>query len=235
MKVSKTDLYKKGARSHPPATSRPATPDYRLYLVTDSGMTGPGRLADCAAEAAMGGATMVQYREKSASTAQLIREAETLLHKLRPMGIPLIINDRVDVALAIGADGVHVGQNDMDPQTARRLMGPDAIIGYSVETPEQAQMAELWDIDYLGVSPIFATPTKTDTGIPWGLDGLRTLRTSTRIPLVAIGGMNRETIAETLKAGADGVAVVSAICAAGDPRMAARELLAIIDSALNAK
>jgi len=206
--------------------------DYSLYLVTDSGMTGRDRLVETVLHAADGGVTVVQYREKSVSTAQMIREAAEIRNLLHARGIPLIINDRVDVALAVGADGVHVGRNDMDPVTARKLMGPDAIIGYSVETMEEAQNAETLDIDYFGVSPIFTTPTKTDTGRPWGLDGLQNLRSHTGKPLVAIGGLNIHTIPDTLRAGADGVAVVSAICASGQPRESARALMDLIQTSI---
>ena len=209
--------------------------NYSLYLVTDSGMTGRDHLVEWVMKAVDGGVTMVQYREKTASTAQMIREATEIRKLLHTKGIPLIVNDRLDVALAAGADGVHLGQHDMNPATARKLMGPDALIGYSVETWQQAQEAERLDVDYFGVSPIFATPTKTDTGRPWGIKGLRELRASTRKPLVAIGGMNRETIAAALRAGADGVAVVSSICASEHPTKSARELMEIIRKERQAK
>lgn len=205
--------------------------DYRLYLVTDSNMTGRKQLVDYVLKAADGGVTIVQYREKSGSTAQMIREAESLLHELAKRNIPLLINDRVDIALAVGAAGVHLGQNDMDPVTARRLLGPDAIIGYSVETFEQAHEAMELDVDYLGVSPVFSTPTKTDIGNPWEIDGLKELRSFTSKPLVAIGGLNRDTIPHTLAAGADGVAVVSAICNSDNPEASALELRDIISRA----
>lgn len=203
--------------------------DYAFYLVTDSIMTGRDRLTDTVRQAVEGGVTIVQYREKEDSTANMIRQAILLREILHQHGIPLIINDRVDVALAAGADGVHLGRNDMPPETARTLMGVDKIIGFSVETLDEVRKVEKNHIDYLGVSPIYATPTKTDTGKPWGLEGLRELRKLTPMPLVAIGGMNRETIPDTLKAGADGVAVVSAICASDRPFESARELRTLID------
>ncbi|HOI45763.1 MAG TPA: thiamine phosphate synthase, partial [Candidatus Aminicenantes bacterium] len=133
---------------------------------------------------------------------------------------------------AAGADGVHLGQSDMPVREARRLMGPDALIGVSVETLEQAQEAEKEDVDYLGVSAIFATPTKKDTAAEWGLGGLERLRPLSRRTLVAIGGLNDENAAAVIRAGADGIAVVSAVCAAGDPEKAARRLREIIDPEL---
>ena len=206
--------------------------DYRLYLVTDTGMTGPDRLQQTVQKAVDGGVTMVQYREKKASTSEMIRQATALRKILDSSGTPLIINDRVDVALASGAHGVHVGQQDMDPETVRALMGEDALIGYSVETMQQADQIDELDIDYVGVSPIYSTPTKTDTGAPWGVDGLHALRQSTLKPLVAIGGLNEKTIPETLRAGADGIAVVSAICAAKDPRRSASMLFSLVSKEL---
>jgi thiamine-phosphate pyrophosphorylase len=143
----------------------------------------------------------------------------------------LIVNDRADLALLLKADGIHVGQEDLPPRDARRLLGPDAVIGLSVETLEQALEAEAEDIDYLGVSPIFATPTKPDTRGEWGLAGLRRLRRLTRRDLVAIGGINPENAGAVIEAGADGIAVVSAICAAADPERAARDLRKAVDGA----
>ncbi len=152
---------------------------------------------------------------------------------LATTGIPLIINDRVDIALAAKADGVHLGQTDMPYDTARQLLGPDAVIGLSVETWEDVTTAQNLDLDYLGVSPVFATPTKTDTKTPWGLDGLARIRAYSRHPLVAIGGLNAANARAIIEAGANTVAVVSAICSAKDPFTAARNLVQCIDSALN--
>ena len=136
------------------------------------------------------------------------------------------------MALAAGADGVHLGQEDMAYPDARALLGPDAIIGLSVGTPEDVREAEGFDVDYLGVSPIFPTPTKSDTKGAWGLDGLAEVRRMSRHRLVAIGGLNATNAADAIRAGADAVAVVSAICAAADPRRAAEELAAVVDAAL---
>jgi thiamine-phosphate pyrophosphorylase len=172
----------------------------------------------------------VQVREKTASTREVLNQALALKPVLASAGIPLIINDRVDIALAAGADGVHLGQSDMPYDTARRLMGPDAIIGLSVETWADVKAAQNLDVDYLGVSPVFATPTKTDTQSPWGLDGLARIRAYSRHSLVAIGGLNAANAKEIIQAGADAVAVVSAICSAEDPFTAARNLVHCFDS-----
>lgn len=202
--------------------------DPTLYLVTDRTLTGDRPLEDVVAAALRGGVTAVQLREKDASTREFIRLAERILALTRPLRVPLIINDRVDVALASGADGAHLGQSDMPVDIARRLMGPDKIIGLSVESVDQAEAAQALDVNYLGVSPIFLTPTKTDLETALGLEGLRRIRAVSRLPLVAIGGVNARTVPDVMKAGADGVAVVSAICSVADPEQAARELAALI-------
>lgn len=199
-----------------------------LYFVTDRGLCGEKPLSDVVLQAVRGGAACVQLREKDVSTDFFVEEAFRIKALIAPYGAPLIINDRIDVALAVAADGVHVGQADMLYALARRLMGPKAIIGLSVETWEDVEQAEGLDCDYLGVSPVFATPTKTDTKAPWGLKGLIRIRAFSRHPLVAIGGLNRSNAEAVVMAGADGVAVVSAICASPDPFQASRELDDII-------
>jgi thiamine-phosphate pyrophosphorylase len=203
-----------------------------LYFVTDRGLCGPKPLTDVVLQAIRGGVVCVQLREKDVSTRFFIEEAGRIKTLMTPYRVPLIINDRLDVALAIEADGVHVGQSDMPYETARKLMGPKAIIGLSVETWEDVERAQGLDCDYLGVSPVFATPTKTDTKEPWGLEGLARIRAFSRHPLVAIGGLNAGNTEATVMAGADCVAVVSAICAAADPYTASRELAGIFASAL---
>ncbi|MFB3779214.1 MAG: thiamine phosphate synthase [Bryobacteraceae bacterium] len=203
-------------------------PDWRLYLVTDRTLAHPRPLEEVVEAAVRGGVTAVQLREKQCGTRQFVAVAKSL-RAILPAGVPLIINDRVDVALAAGADGVHLGQSDMDYHDARRLVGPDRFVGLSVETMEQALAAEQLDADYLGVSPIFPTPTKTDTGSAWGIEGLRLLRAHSRRKLIAIGGINERNAGEVIAAGADGIAVVSAICAAPDPEFAARKLRRIVD------
>ena len=203
-----------------------------LYFVTDRGLCGDKPLTDVVLQAIRGGAACIQLREKDVTTRFFVEEARQIKALMAPFRVPLIINDRLDVALAVEADGVHVGQDDMPYEIAREVMGPEAIIGISVETWEDVQRAEGLDVDYLGVSPVFATPTKTDTKEPWGLEGLIRIRAFSRHPLVAIGGLNPSNAEAVVMAGADSVAVVSAICASPDPYAASRELTGIIDSAL---
>ncbi len=200
-----------------------------LYLVTDRAMARHRPLDDVVNEAVAGGVTCVQLREKHSSTREFLQQAERVRRVLEGSGVPLIVNDRIDVALAVGADGVHLGQQDMPYPTARALLGPDAVIGLSVESVADVEQANDWDVDYLGVSPIFETPTKRDTRGSWGLDGLARVRAMTRHPLVAIGGINWRNVADTVRSGADGIAVVSAISAAADPRRAAEDLRQRID------
>ena len=168
---------------------------------------------------------MVQLREKDIDTRDFVALGRRLLEELRPLGVPLIINDRVDVALAVDSDGVHIGQSDMPYADARRILGPGKIIGLSVETMDEVWEANLLDVDYVAVSPVYATATKTDTSPPFGLEGLRAAAAAIRHPVVAIGGMNQRTVADAMASGIDGVAVVSAICSAPDPRAAAADLL----------
>ena len=204
--------------------------DLSLYLVTDRPLSGGRDMAWIVREAAAGGVTMVQLREKECSTAEFIQLARELKAALAPLGIPLIINDRVDVALAVDADGVHIGQSDMPYATARKLLGRDKIIGLSVETMDEAVAANALDVDYIGISPVYATPTKTDTLTPFGLDGVDEVMRCSRHRCVAIGGMNRDTVGEVIAHGVEGVAVVSAIVAAPSPREAAAELAEIIST-----
>jgi len=202
--------------------------DYSVYLVTDRGLSKGRSNTEIVIAAVSGGATVVQLREKTAGTREFIQEALTLKDFLEKRGVPLIINDRLDVAQAIEADGVHLGQNDMPIEMARSIVGDRMIIGISAELLQDAIDAEQAGADYLGVSPIYATPTKTDTAPPLGLEGLREIRRSVAIPLVGIGGLNRENARQVIAAGADGVAVVSAIVSAENPESAARELRRIV-------
>lgn len=202
--------------------------DLSLYLVTDRPLSGGRDMAWIVREAAAGGVTMVQLREKDCSTSEFVALAREFKAALQPLGIPLIINDRVDVALAVDADGVHIGQSDMPYETARALLGKDKIIGLSVETMDEVIAANALDVDYIGISPVYATPTKTDTLTPFGLEGVDEVMRLSRHRCVAIGGMNRDTIGEVIARGAEGVAVVSAIVAAASPREASAELAAII-------
>ena len=196
-----------------------------ICLVTDRELCGGRPLEWVVARALEGGVASVQLREKELSTRAFLEEALTLKALLDAAGLPLIINDRVDVALASGAAGVHLGQADLPCEAARRLLGPRAILGLSVECWEDVVRAEDQPVDYLGVSPVFATPTKTDTREPWGLEGLARIRAFSRHPLVAIGGVHPGNAAALRAAGASGLAVVSALCAVPDPAGAARELV----------
>lgn len=202
--------------------------DLRLYLVTDRALCLGRPLDEVVLAAVEGGVTMVQLREKDLSTRAFIEEARALKARLAPFGVPLIINDRVDVALAAGADGVHLGQSDMAVADARRLLGADRMIGLSIEDPAQAAQSDAAVADYLAASPVFSTPTKTDTAPALGLDGVARIRAMSDKPLVAIGGIHVGNAADVLQAGADGIAVVSAICSAEDPRAAARALRAAL-------
>lgn len=199
--------------------------DLSLYLVTDSSFLRGRNLIDVVAQAIAGGVTMVQLREKEATTRHFYNTALTVKQLTQQAGIPLIINDRVDIALAVDADGLHIGQSDLPYPIARRLMGHDKIIGLSVETLEQAQDANLMDVDYLGISPVFGTATKTDIAPPFGLDGTRQLATLSKHPLVGIGGINLSNARQVMQAGAHGVAIVSAIMCAEDPKQAAADFL----------
>lgn len=203
-----------------------------LYLVTDRGLCGEKFLEDVVLQAVKGGVSCVQLREKDISTRLFVQEAQAIRKLLEPYEVPLIINDRIDIALACGAAGVHIGQDDMPYAIARKLLGPRAIIGLSVETWDDVEESEKLDVDYIGVSPVFATPTKTDTKGAWGLAGLEKIKKFSRHPVVAIGGLNEANVQEAVSAGADCVAVVSAICSAFDPEAAARKLAKMIEESL---
>ena len=202
----------------------------KLYLVTDRPLSLGRPIEEIVSEAVAGGVTMVQLREKDCPTGEFVALARRLKALLAPLGVPLVINDRVDVALAVDADGVHIGQSDMPYEDARRLLGRDKIIGLSVENFSDLERANSLDVDYVGISPVYGTPTKSDTAEPFGLEGLRRAVAMSAHPTVAIGGMNAQTIGEVMAAGTDGVAVVSAICSAPSPRKAAQELLHIIEN-----
>ncbi len=171
-----------------------------------------------------GGVTMVQVRWKDAVTRDLMGLTHRLLALTLRHGVPLIVNDRVDVAHAAGADGVHVGQGDLDPRIARAMLGPSAIIGLSVEKPDQVSTCDPAVVDYAGLGPVFGTATKPDHAPPLGIDGFRTVRAQLGLPVMAIGGVDAGNAAALRAAGAEGLAVVSAICGAASPEMAARSL-----------
>jgi thiamine-phosphate pyrophosphorylase len=199
-------------------------PDLSLYLVTDRGLSRGRSTVDIVRAAVAGGVTCVQLREKSCGTREFVDEARAVRALLAGTGVPLIVNDRIDVALAVGADGVHLGQTDMRIADARRLTGPGMLIGISAECLEDAVRAQAEGADYIGVSPVFSTPTKTDTAPPLGLDGIAAIRAAVSLPLVGIGGIGPANAAAVIRAGCDGIAVVSAIVSAADPRKAAAEL-----------
>ncbi len=198
---------------------------YQLCLVTDSARANGRSLAGIVAAAVKGGVTMVQLREKTASTRAFIEQARVLKRLLAPLRVPLLVNDRIDVALAAGADGAHVGQQDMPVALARRLLGPAAIIGLSITELGQVRDPNVELADYLGVGPVLAQSTKLDATPPLGLDGLAEVRRATGKPIVAIGGVSAANADAVRSAGADGIAVVSAIMGADDPRAAAAALV----------
>jgi thiamine-phosphate pyrophosphorylase len=181
-----------------------------------------------AAAAARGGVTIVQLRDPDATTRGLIAAAEALQAVLAPHGVPLVINDRVDVALAVGADGVHLGDRDMPAATARRLLGPGRIVGVTVHDAAEARAVDTEIADYAGIGPVFATTTKAEARPAIAVDGFRALRRLVPLPVVGIGGIDAARTADVIAAGADGVAVVSAICAAADPEAAARAIAAAV-------
>jgi thiamine-phosphate pyrophosphorylase len=197
--------------------------DLSLYLITDTRLAGSRGVVETVRQAIEGGVTLVQLRDPDASTRWLVQTAEALLDILRPRGIPLIINDRVDVALAVGAEGVHVGQSDMPTEKVRALIGPDRILGLSASTFAEVAGDDLGPVDYLGIGPVFATSTKPKAASPVGFDGLADLVARASLPVVAIGGIKADHVDQALAAGADGVSIVSAIMAADDPEAAARD------------
>lgn len=204
--------------------------DLSLYLVTDRRLTAGRGLLETVEEAVAGGVTIVQLRDPEAKGRALAEEARVLIGLLRPKGIPLIVNDRVDVAAAVGAEGVHLGQDDLDPAAARAILGPDAIIGLSVGSLEELSASDLGPVDYVGCGPINATGTKGDAGGAIGIGGFAFLRSHIALPMVGIGGLKTEDAEAVMQAGADGIAVVSALCAAPDVTEAARTLKSIVDA-----
>lgn len=202
--------------------------DLSLYLVTDRTLSLDRPLDYVVQEAIKGGVTMVQLREKTCSSKEFYELAIKLKKCLKPYNIPLIINDRLDIALASDADGLHIGQGDIPYSIARKLLGPDKIIGLSVENIQDTIEANKLDVDYIGISPVFGTPTKTDTAQPLGLDGVREIAHISEHPSVGIGGINTTNAHDIISAGADGISVVSAIMSANDPKLAALQLSEII-------
>ena len=210
--------------------------DLRLYALADPAVSGGRPLADLVRRIA-GSATLVQLRDKHGSTRAMLAEARALIGVLAPLDIPLLINDRVDVALAAEADGVHIGQDDMSAADARLLLGKTAIIGLSVKTLEQAREAPLDLLDYVAIGGVYGTTSKDNTSAPIGIDGLRAIAAAIRarepkFPICAIAGINAENAADVIAAGADGIAVISALSMAPDPGLAARTLRNAVDVAL---
>ncbi|MFP4392832.1 MAG: thiamine phosphate synthase [Desulfohalobiaceae bacterium] len=202
--------------------------DYSLYLVTDRVLSQGRNLLELIQEAVQGGVTAVQLREKKCDTREFVQLARQALTLLKPLGVPLFINDRLDVALAVGAQGLHVGQEDMHVQDIRNLAGDKLALGLSVNTLHHCQEAEHLSVDYLGAGPVFGTSTKKDAKKELGLEGLRRIRESTSHTLVGIGGIDSTNAGQVIQAGAEGVAVVSALCAASSPRQEAQKLLQIV-------
>ncbi|HEX5499669.1 MAG TPA: thiamine phosphate synthase [Thermomicrobiales bacterium] len=202
--------------------------DLSLYLVLDPDLCRPMGMVETTRAAIAGGVTMVQLRDKRATTAEMIETGRALQRVLADTGVPLIVNDDVDAAIALNADGLHVGQDDCDVRSARERIGPDRILGVSVETEALAAALDPELVDYAGVGPVFATPTKPNHKQPVGFDGLARLVAASPVPTVAISGLKAEHAVPVLAAGADGLAVVSAICGQPDPRRAAEEIAAAI-------
>lgn len=205
--------------------------DPTLCLVTDPGACGARGVLATVRAAVAGGVTAVQLRDHGASTRELFEAATALRDMLAGTGVPLLVDDRLDVALATGADGVHLGQSDLPVEAARSVAGPRLVIGHSVATVGEAQSAVALapgTVDYLGVGPVFATRTKADAGPPIGIEGLRAICAASTLPCVAIGGVTAAHVREIAAAGAAGIAVVAAICSADEPGEAASELRALL-------
>jgi thiamine-phosphate pyrophosphorylase len=211
----------------PMGTKREAStdlPDWSVYLVTDPVLISDRVLPRVVEAAIRGGVRMVQYRDKDASTRAMVAMAAELAAVCRQMGACFLVNDRLDVALAVNADGVHVGQDDMPVAMARRLLGPEKLLGVSVHNEAEIRQAERDGADHVSLSPVFSTSTKPDHQPPLGVAGVRTLSRLASVPVIAIGGIHEGNAAEVVRAGARGICVVSAIIAAPDPEAAARRL-----------
>ncbi|WAJ29365.1 thiamine phosphate synthase [Antarcticirhabdus aurantiaca] len=210
--------------------------DLSLYVLLDAGAVPPERLPDLARTAAENGATLLQYRDKTASTRAMVARASAIRAALAGSGVPLLVNDRVDVALASGTEGVHLGRDDMAPDTARRILGASAIVGVTVKNADDARGALHPAVDYACIGGVFETLSKANPEPPVGIEGFRTLRNGLRdarpdLPVGAIAGIDAERAAQLVAAGADGVAVISAVLRAADPAAAARALRAAVDAA----
>ena len=200
-----------------------AQPDYSIYLVTDDGCLQGRALIDCVREALEGGVTLVQYRAKTATSAEMYAEALQLKALCDSFNVPLIINDRLDIAMAVGAAGVHLGQDDLPCAAARKILGEDYIIGVSAHNPAEARAALLCGADYLGCGAVFGTATKADVK-KLGTDGLAAICREKGLPVVGIGGVTADNYREVRAAGADGAAIVSGILAQPDIRATVRAI-----------
>jgi thiamine-phosphate pyrophosphorylase len=202
--------------------------DYDLYVITDETIAGGRSHAEIARQAVLGGAGIIQLRDKTRSCKDLVTVGREIAAITRKVGAVLIVNDRLDVAMACGADGVHLGQDDMRVGTARQLAPPGFIIGISVGTVGEAAEAEREGADYVALSPAFPTTSKDNAGPGHGLDRLREIRRMVSVPVIAIGGINRQNVWHVIAAGADGIAVISAVVARTDITTAARELKELV-------
>jgi thiamine-phosphate pyrophosphorylase len=205
--------------------------DFAVYVIADRRLAGGRSHEEIAAAAVAGGATVLQLRGKELTTRELVDAAARMLTVTRQAGIPLVINDRADVALAVDAEGVHVGPDDLSVEAARRILGPNRLVGASAGTVEEAVQAELEGADYLGVGSVYKTSSKADAGPPIGIEGLRQIVQAVRLPVVAIGGITHANAAEAIRAGAAGVAVISAVVAAADITAATRSLVEVVRAA----
>ncbi|WP_040608786.1 thiamine phosphate synthase [Pseudooceanicola batsensis] len=205
-------------------------PDLSLYLVLDPGLCAGVGIVETARAAVAGGAMVVQLRDKMADTARMIETGLALKAVLAGTGAALIVNDDVEAAVAIGADGLHIGQGDMAVAEARARIGAGMVLGLSVETPALAASVDAGQVDYIGAGPVFATLSKLDHKTPVGFEGLAAQVAASPVPAVAIGGLKAQHVGAVLKTGARGVAVVSAICGQPDPEVAARALRQEIDA-----
>jgi thiamine-phosphate pyrophosphorylase len=210
--------------------------DLRVYALVDPAVAG-GRSLPALTALIAESVTLVQLRDKHGSTRVMIEEARDIAAVLKPRGTPLLINDRVDVALAAGAQGVHIGWDDMSTADARRLLGPDAIIGLSIKSMVEAAAAPLDLLNYVAIGGVYATTSKDNTSAPIGTSGLRAIAAAIRarkagMPICAIAGIDANNAADVIAAGADGVAVISALSMAKDPAAAAGDLRGVVDAAL---
>ncbi|MBC05039.1 thiamine phosphate synthase [Thalassospira sp.] len=205
--------------------------DLSLYLVLDPDLCRNHSMVETTMAAIAGGATIIQLRDKEAGTDGLIRVGRELMQAMEGTNVPLIVNDDLEAAIAIGAHGLHVGQDDLPSQIARKRLGPDKIIGLSIESEEVAQKVDRTIVDYVGIGPVFATPTKPDHKPAIGFDGLEKLVRMVGLPSVAIGGLKGEHVLPVLESGADGLAVVSAICGQDDPQKATADIAEKLKSA----